>query len=322
MKRSRRLLAPALCSATALAIVLTLGAGSAIAKKGDGRPVDKVVMFASDGMRPDLMQKYAKAGFMPTYKELMKKGATGDYGMVQAFPPNTGVGWYTMATGTYPSEHGSTNNTFFRSGDTFSNRTSFSGAGVLQADTIANAAERAGKKVAQIDWVGGAAANIAGPTVDFTSFFSNRGVLVGQDNAVEHAGSSFFGVTYEISTALVDASGWSGVPASAAGSPAKQTTWTIASTNGANPARQYSVYFYDSTADATVNYDHAVVSPVGKSGAAPSVDLAVGDFEPVKLSGANGLQSCAAPCVSRPGQTVGQYIKLIDLAPDLSNFKL
>ena len=40
--------------------------------------------------------------------------------MVQAFPPNTGVGWYTMATGTYPSEHGSTNNTFFRGGDAFS----------------------------------------------------------------------------------------------------------------------------------------------------------------------------------------------------------
>jgi predicted AlkP superfamily phosphohydrolase/phosphomutase len=84
----------------------------------------------------------------------MKDGITGKNGMVQAFPPNTGVGWYTMATGTYPSEHGSTNNTFFRGGDAFANRTSFSGAGVLQADTIANAAERAGKKVAQIDWVG------------------------------------------------------------------------------------------------------------------------------------------------------------------------
>ena len=119
---------------------------------------NRTVLFASDGMRPDLMEKYAAAGYMPTYKELMKHGVTGDNGMIQAFPPNTGVGWYTMATGTYPGEHGSTNNTFFRGGDTFSNRTSFSGAGVLQADTIANAAERAGKKVAQIDWVGGAAA--------------------------------------------------------------------------------------------------------------------------------------------------------------------
>ena len=75
---------------------------------------ERTVMFASDGMRPDLMEKYAKAGYMPTYKELMKKGVTGDNGMLQAFPPNTGVGWYTMATGAYPAEHGSTNNTYFR----------------------------------------------------------------------------------------------------------------------------------------------------------------------------------------------------------------
>src|SRR3954454_21155269 len=207
MNRRRRVLAPAFCGAVALAIVLTIGAASAVAKKS-GRPVDKVVMFASDGMRPDLMEKYAKAGAMPTYKELMKHGVTGDNGMLQAFPPNTGVGWFTMATGTYPSEHGSTNNTYFRSGDTFSNRTSFSAAGVLQADTIANAAERAGKKVAQIDWVGGAAANIDGPTVDFTNFFSNRGVLVGAADPVEQAGSAFFGVTYQVAAAPADATGW------------------------------------------------------------------------------------------------------------------
>src|SRR3954464_7525122 len=114
---------------------------------------------------------------MPTYKELMKHGVTGKNGMVQAFPPNTGVGWYTMATGTYPSEHGSTNNTFHRTGDSFANSTSFSGTGVLQADTLAAAAERAGKKVAQVDWVGGRQSGIAGPTVDFANFFSTRGVL-------------------------------------------------------------------------------------------------------------------------------------------------
>src|SRR5438034_8239140 len=171
MKRWVRRLAPPFVGTAALVLVLTLGAGSAVANK-EGRPVDRVVMFSSDGMRPDLMKRYAKQGLMPTYKSLMKRGATGENGMVQAFPPNTGVGWYTMATGTYPSEHGSTNNTFFRAGDTFSNRSSFSSTGVLQADTIANAAERAGKKVAQIEWTGGRAANIAGPTVDFANLLA------------------------------------------------------------------------------------------------------------------------------------------------------
>src|SRR5215210_2516424 len=170
----------------------------------------------------------------------MKDGVVGDNGMRQAFPPNTGLGWYTMATGTYPSEHGSTNNTFFRSGDTFSNRTSFSGAGVLQADTIANAAERAGKKVAQIDWVGGAAANIAGPTVDFASFFSNRGVLVGAPVDVEQQGSAFFGVTYQVAV-VAAATGWSNVPAGDPAAAPKETTWTINSSFAAqNPNRTYT----------------------------------------------------------------------------------
>jgi len=222
-----------------------------------------------------------------------------------------------MATGTYPSEHGSTNNTFFRQGDAFGNRTSFSGAGVLQADTIANAAERAGKKVAQIDWVGGAAANIDGPTVDFTNFFSNRGVLVGQANTVEQAGSAFFGVTYQVSSAPAAATGWTNVPAGDPAAPAKETTWAINSTFAVqNPNRVYNVYFYDSVVGGGAKYDHAIVSPAGKTGSAPSVDLKVGDFLPLKLMGGNGLIG------ARAGQTVGHYIKLISLAPDLSNFKL
>src|SRR5262245_5145444 len=276
----------------------------------------RTVLFASDGMRPDLMQKYAAQGVMPTYKALMEAGATGDNGMLQAFPPNTGVGWFTMATGAYPADHGSTNNTYFRSGDVFSNRTSFSAANVLQADTIANAAERAGKKVAQIDWVGGASANINGPTVDFTNFFSNRGVLVGAADATEQAGSAFFGVTYQVATQAA-ASGWSNVPAGDPAAPPKETTWTINSTFAAqNPNRTYNVYFYDSVVDGTPAFDHAIVSPVGKNGAAPSLDLKVGDFLPLRLTGANGLIG------ARAGQTVGHYLKLIPLAPDASQFKL
>src|SRR6185503_6804659 len=278
---------------------------------------DKVVLFASDGMRPDLVDKYVAEGAMPTYASLISQGVKGDNGMLPPFPPNTGVGWYAMATGTYPSEHGSTNNTFFRGGDAFSSRTSFSASGVLQADTIANAAERAGLKVAQIDWVAGVAANINGPTVDFTNFFSNRGVLVGAADPVEQAGSAFFGVTYQDAAALVPAAGWAGVPTGDPASPPQETTWAIPSTFAAqNPNRTYNVYFYDSVTDGAVNYDHVIVSPVGKTGALPSIDLQVGDFLPVKLMGANGLIG------ARANQTVGHYVKLISLAPDASQFKL
>ena len=316
----RRLLAPALSAVAALALVMTLGAGSAIAEKGDdGRPVDRVVMFASDGMRPDLMERYAKAGLMPTYAALMEDGVTGENGMLQAFPPNTGVGWYTMATGTYPSEHGSTNNTYHRLGEAnFNNRTSFSAAGTLQADTIANAAERAGKKVAQIDWVGGAAAGIAGPTVDFTNFFSTRGVLASPVNATEQAGAAAFAISYQVAE-FAPASGWTNVPAGDPAAPAMQTQLTVGTTLAAqNPSRVYDIYAYDSIANGIAAYDHVVLvrSGAAKDGGQAAANLAVGDFEEIKLTGADGLIG------TRAGQTAGFYAKLITLAPDLSSFKL
>ena len=139
---------------------------------------NKVIFFASDGMRPDLMEKYVGEGVMPTYADLIAKGVKGENGLLQAFPPNTGVGWDTLATGSWPSEHGSTNNTFFRTGETnFNNRTSL-GDPILQADTLQQAAERAGKTVVSVEWVGSRTHNLQGPVVVFRTFFSTPGVLV------------------------------------------------------------------------------------------------------------------------------------------------
>ena len=127
MSRSRsRLLA--LVSAIALLSAIVPAASAAKPTPPPPAPkpsTDKAVLFSSDGMRPDLMAQYAAAGAMPTYASLMATGVKGANGMRQAFPPNTGVGWYTMATGTYPGEHGSTNNTYHRTGESnFNNRTS------------------------------------------------------------------------------------------------------------------------------------------------------------------------------------------------------
>src|SRR4051812_27474204 len=81
------LLLPAAGSATAGPAAVT-GSGSS----GYSSP-PKTLLFASDGMRPDLVDKYAGQGAMPTMKDLMKRGVKGQNGLVQAFPPNTGVGW-------------------------------------------------------------------------------------------------------------------------------------------------------------------------------------------------------------------------------------
>ena len=278
----------------------------------------KAIFYAADGMRQDLMERYAAEGSMPTYADLMANGVSGDNGLVQAFPPNTGVGWYTLATGTYPGEHGSTNNTFFRTGDTFNNRTAAFSAGVLQADTIAESTERAGKKVASIEWAGGArtATPIQGPVVDYRSFYSNRGLWTNWDVPGQPAGANAFGVQYQRFN-LADAAGWANVPAT--NSPAKQGTFDLVSyTSGTPPVPvitndQYDFYVYDSTNDATTNFDHVLIVPNanGKDGSKAVANLMQGDWADVKLVLANPA-----------GKTGGFYVKAQMFAPDLSQFSL
>lgn len=305
----------AVLSAFLVAPVTSHGTGT----RAEAAPVSRALMFGSDGMRPDLMAKYAAQGAMPTYASLMATGVRGVDGMTQGFPPNTGVGWYTMATGTWPGEHGSTNNTYFRVGEgSFNNRTSFSQAGTLQADTLAAAAERAGKKVAQVEWVGGAQAGIAGPTVDFSNFFSTRGVLAYPLVASEQSSAAAFGISYQVAS-ISAASGWSNVPVGDPAAPPQQTRLTVATSFAAqNPTRVYDVYFYDSVVDGTPAYDHALLvrSAAAKDGSQAATTLGVGDFNEIKLRGADGLIG------ARAGQTAGFYTKLISLAPDLSSFKL
>jgi 2',3'-cyclic-nucleotide 2'-phosphodiesterase (5'-nucleotidase family) len=317
MRRSWTLATIALTAA--VVTVLSLMSSGSAATTADPALSTKAIFFASDGMRPDLMERYAADGAMPTYAGLLANGARGANGMTQGFPPNTGVGWYTMATGTWPSEHGSTNNTYHRTGESsFNNRTSFSATGTLQADTLAAAAERAGKKVAQIDWVGGANAGIAGPTVDFTNFFSTRGVLAAPLNATEQAGAAAFGISYQVA-AFAAASGWTNVPGGDPAAPAQQTQLAVATTFAAqNPNRTYDIYLYDGVVDGTAAYDHAILVRTGaaKDGNQAAVNLAVGDFTEIKLQGADGLIG------ARAGQTAGFYVKLITLTPDLSTFKL
>ncbi len=292
---------------------------------GHGKPkppkprAAKAILFASDGMRPDLMEKYASRGSMPTFKDLMRHGVRGKNGLLQGFPPNTGVGWHTLATGTWPAEHGSTNNTFHQTGAGFD--TSLSGTntrGVLQADTLPQSAERAGKKVLSLEWV--AARNyvpaLQGPVVDFRTFFSTRGVLVSYDLAQQPALSNAFGISYQRTgqpdnqagfnvPAIANASGWTSVPA-VQGTP-KQTQFRVRNT--AFPAtdnvdRFYDLFIYDS-AGSSAGFDHVLVVPssAGKNGSAAVANLAVGDWaeSKVTLIGA------------RAGQTAGFYMKLIDM---------
>ena len=308
-------------------LVSTVPAGAAkpnVPPTGPPR-AEKVILFASDGMRPDLMEDYAAGGFMPTYADLMADGVRGDNGLIQAFPPNTGVGWSTLATGAYPGEHGSTNNTFHRVGEgNFNNRTSFATTGLLQADTLQQAAERAGKKIVSVEWVGSRTISpaLAGPVIDFRNFFSTRGVLTFPLSASEQAGATTFGLSYQVAS-FAPASGWTNTPAGDDGvSPPQQTVLTVDTTfSTQNPTRTYDVYIYDGLVNGVSAYDRVLLARTGvaKDAGQAAADLGVGDWVDVRLVGADGLIG------TRAGQTAGFYVKLTGLdgeAGTVDAFKL
>jgi len=309
----------------ALVLVVTTIApvtGALAAPPGPSGPLaQKVIFFAADGMRPDLMEKYAAEGAMPTYADLLAQGVKGDNGLLQGFPPNTGVGWYTLATGTWPGEHGSTNNTFHRTGEgNFNNSTSFATTGILQVDTLQQAAERAGKTVVSVEWVGsrGLVPALQGPVVDFRSFFSTRGVLAYPLVPAEQTGAAAFNISYTV-TSFVNATGWmSTPPGNDLANPPQEAVLTVRSTfAAANPTRTFDLYIYDSVADSTPGYDRVLVvsATATKDGSQAVADLQVGEWADVKVTLIGSFL----------GQTAGFYLKLIDLAGSASNvgsFKL
>ncbi|HEY7009976.1 MAG TPA: alkaline phosphatase family protein [Jatrophihabitantaceae bacterium] len=326
----RRLSVVTVVSAVVLALATGLagqaGAQSqARTRRTNAQPANHpVILYSSDGMRPDLMQNYAKAGDMPNYAQLMATGVTGKNGLTQGFPPNTGQGWYTLATGAWPGVHGSTNNTFYDTRQPFTSSTSFSFHGngaspgtdptnVLEAQSVASAAELAGKKVAQIEWTGGLNANINGPTVDYSTFYSQRGVLETPADPTKQASAASFGLSYQIAS-ITDASGWSNVPSSSL--PAKQTTMLLKSTStSVNPDRIFDLYIY---ATSGLGYDRVlVVAPTAaKDGSKALATLVPGRFSAIKLKGADGLINAAA------GESAGFYMKVMTMSSDLSKFSL
>jgi hypothetical protein len=97
--RSSRLRIVALAAVVALAPVLAVlpaTAGQAAPSGADDarhKPSDRAVFFTSDGLRQDLVRRYAAQGVMPTMRDLLREGvsASGN-GLLTQAPPNTGAG--------------------------------------------------------------------------------------------------------------------------------------------------------------------------------------------------------------------------------------
>jgi hypothetical protein len=60
-------------------LVIPAGAFAAPEEAKENAPLtNKAIFFASDGMRPDLVDKYVGEGLMPTYQDLISTGVKGD----------------------------------------------------------------------------------------------------------------------------------------------------------------------------------------------------------------------------------------------------
>ena len=289
---------------------------------GAMRPeANAVIMFAADGMRQDLVEQFVAEGTLRSFRNLLMRGTVGaDHGLITQAPTNTGAGWYTLATGAWPGVHGSTNNTFHRNGAAFTTSTSSFTAGILQAETIAQAAERGGKKVAQIEWAGGRVGVTDGPTVDFRSFFSGRGVATNYIGASDDAAfTQSFGLQFD------HPSGFAGNAPFAGAAPVPATGWTNVPRSFSPPMEMrlrvldfgvdkygLNVYLYDSTNDRRTNYDRVLFSPT-KNGADAVATLRAGQWADVKVKIVGGASA---------GLTAGMLLKVETLSSTLSQVRL
>jgi predicted AlkP superfamily phosphohydrolase/phosphomutase len=292
----------------ALSFVVGLVLGAVVlAPAGVGARKDgPVLVFVSDGMRHDLMLQYAADGLMPNYRRVLK-GVQGDHGMIPSVVANSAPGWVTLATGAEPASHGITNNTFH------DNTLPFSPFGVSgftpannRAQTIAQSAVAEGKRVAALGWVAFDPASIPTNGTDdvvieyFPDWLTGRGIIANFDVPLQWTNIlSLNAFLTSTKVTLAAATGWTNVPASH--SPAMETTFV-------SSPLSYNVYLYDSTNDQRTNYNKVLVSP-SKDGTARVAVLGQGDWSksiPAAVGGVAG----------------GFYVKVIDLTPDLSRFRL
>jgi 2',3'-cyclic-nucleotide 2'-phosphodiesterase (5'-nucleotidase family) len=319
-----------LCAIATLLVLLAAAAGRSTATAStavEQAPTDKAVFFAADGLRQDLVAHYSADGLLPTMSNFLRRGVSAkDNGLLTQAPPNTGAGWYSLATGAWPGVHGSTNNTFHINGQPFANRTAAFDPNVLQAESIAQAAERGGLKVAQVEWAGGRNATINGPTIDFQSFFSGRGVAT---NFIGKAGDVLFDDAAFISAFGLQfdtPSGYAGQAPFPAAAPTAATGWTGALPATFSPPKEMrlrvldagvdkyglNAWIFDSTNDGKTNYDKVLFSRTKDTADAVGV-LRKGQWADVKVTIVGGPSA---------GLTAGMLVKVEELTGDLSRVRL
>lgn len=269
---------------------------------------ERVLVVISDGMRHDLMKRFVADGVMPAYAEILETGVEADGGMIPNVPANSGPGWAALITGASPAVNGVTNNTFHDNTQPVSPwGVSAWTAGVNQAETILDAAEDAGLTVMSLGVQTFDTASIpTGVVMDsYPDWSTGRGIVTNYEVPLQWTDLLATG-PYLSNTVVefVEAEGWTNAPDSF--SPAQEAPLAMLAFSG-TPV-DYLLYIFDSTDDGTTNYDRVMVAP-GKDAAEGTAIVGVGEWSediPATVDDVAG----------------GFYVKLLELAPDLSQFRL
>ena len=307
----------------ALALLVGVGA-SAASTTGAAGPAqaggkESVIFFAADGLRRDLVESYAANGAMPAMAKLLRSGAkAAGGGLLTQSPPNTGAGWYSLATGAWPGVHGSTNNTFHVNGQAFANRTGSSTRASSRprpSPRPPSAAARRSPRSVGRRRVG----VIDGPTVDFRGFFSGRGVATNYIAPTDDpAFPASFGLQFD------HPAGFAGQARFAGAAPTRdRLDGAPQSFSQAQEMRMrvldfgadkygLNAYIFDSTNDNTVNYNRVLFSPT-KNAADGVATLGRGQWGDVKVKIVGGALN---------GLTAGMLIKVEELNASLSRARL
>jgi predicted AlkP superfamily phosphohydrolase/phosphomutase len=262
------------------------------------------IVFISDGMRFDLVERYVAAGDMPVLAGLMGRGAVAEGGCSPAVPANTGAGWATLATGAWSGTTGAINNVFHIAGTPITTMASGFDAALNVAETLAQAAERQGLTTASVEWPGTIPAVSRGPVIDYRTFYSTRGVVrtfapPGLRTDLVHR----LGLADE-TIRFGPAFGWSNVPRSVL--PPRQSTVAVRSTRPQEcPDRVFELLAYATT---SAGYDRLLVA-LERDGQTAIGDLAPGQWAEVRVA-------------LHDGSRAGFHFKLIDLSPDLERVRL
>lgn len=262
------------------------------------------LFFVADGMRQDLVERYAAEGALPVMAAMLRDGVHGRDGVVPPLPANTGAGWTTLATGAWSGKTGAINNVLHMPGDPVNVGRPGFGADLVEVETIVQAAERQGLRTLTFGWASALPATCAGPVVSYWRFFAARGIVTTfVPEGMRYDAAAGRGLFCTLAT-FHPATDWTGVPPSAL--PPKSCSFVLPTQEpDVNPDRMLHLLV---TASAAGGYDRVAVAE-SPDATAPLATLRAGEWAPARLP-------------LPDGRVAGFWLKCLDLSPDLRRFRL